>query len=107
MQGEVVFRPYESQDFTFSYDRLKTQCYLFAGSMLVRRVIWENLEGYDESFQCASDWDFSIRACKDHHIAMIPEPLVQYRDKHMYSNRFRITEDVRAKERQRIREMYA
>jgi glycosyltransferase involved in cell wall biosynthesis len=104
--GKVVMEPYDDSDFMYSYDRLKKECYLFAGSMLVRRAIWENLEGYDESFLCASDWDFSIRACRGHHIALIPEPLVKYRNKHVYSNRFRIAQAVRTREKERIGEKY-
>ena len=104
--GKVVSERYKDGEFHFSYSALMKECYLFAGSMLVRRAIWENLGGYDESFECASDWDFSIRACKDHHIELVPEPLVQYREKHLYSNRFRINQNTRDAEKKRIKETY-
>lgn len=105
--GSVVDHRSDEQEFEFSYSRLLEECYLFAGSMMVKRNIWENLGGYDESFVCASDWDFSIRACKDHHVALVPEPLVKYRDKHMYSNRYRITQNIRTAEKQRIKAKHA
>ena len=44
-QGEVVHRHYEGQDFTFDYDRLKSRCYLFAGTLLVKRSIWKTSAG--------------------------------------------------------------
>jgi glycosyltransferase involved in cell wall biosynthesis len=48
-------------------------------SVVVRRHCFETVGGFDETLRSLEDWDMWIRIAKNHKFAVIPEPLVYYR----------------------------
>ncbi|AOW99803.1 MAG: glycosyltransferase [Moorea sp. SIOASIH] len=48
-------------------------------TMMVRRIIYEQLKGYDTTFVHAEDYDFLLRACFHTEITNLPNILLHYR----------------------------
>ena len=49
------------------------------GSVMFRASAFRELGGYDETFDCAQDYDLWLRLSRDHKLANIPEPLYIWR----------------------------
>lgn len=48
-------------------------------SVLIRREILTQTGGYDEAFRYAQDYELWSRIARDHDVAALPEPLIDYR----------------------------
>jgi len=94
---------YDLDNMEFDFELFKTDCYLTSGAMLVKRSVFEEEEGYDETFAIAADWDLSLRLCAGRDVKIVPKIVMHYRMEHINSNRMRLSEAVREDERERIR----
>lgn len=47
-------------------------------SFLFRRILYQTVGPFDESFPVNGDWDFSMRAALESEILVLPEPLANY-----------------------------
>jgi len=76
------------------------------GSVMIRRSVLTEVNGYDAQFPHAQDYDLFWRIAKKHPIATIPDPLYFYRvhDRRVTSDRrrFRIQLDCATKIKRRI-----
>jgi glycosyltransferase involved in cell wall biosynthesis len=88
----------------WDFEKFKTNCYLCCGAMLYTRAAYNEVGGYDETFNTSVDWDFGLRVCKDREVAVLQRVLFYYRKQHPWSNRTRISEKVRGRDRARIRQ---
>lgn len=48
-------------------------------SVMIRRVLFEELDGFNVTFNGTEDWDLWLRVAEQHHIGFCPEPLTRYR----------------------------
>lgn len=107
IDGEVTRYGTDLDNFTFDLERFKSKCYLSCQVMIYKRSIFEELGGYDDSFETCTDWDFSLRACQAARtVELVPEVLGYYREWHPQANRRRISESIRNDNRRRIRQKY-
>lgn len=49
-----------------------------ASSVIVRRQVFQQLNGFAEDIRVAEDWDLWIRVAELHHVGVVHEPLVNY-----------------------------
>lgn len=107
--GTLGLCPYDLNRLTYSYEKLKKKCYLFAGAMIYKSDLYHKVGGYDTKVKCVVDWDFTLKICADKEtsVAVLPRVLVDYRSVHQNSNRIRLDEKIRIKERAYIRETYS
>lgn len=49
-----------------------------ASSVIVRREVFQRLQGFAEELRVAEDWDLWIRVAEAHTVAVVNEPLVNY-----------------------------
>jgi len=102
LKGDLDAGPFPKEA-KWDYGKFKNDCYLCCGTMLYTRAAYEEVGGYDESFAACVDWDFSLRVCKDRKVTVLDKVLFHYRNQHINSNRLRIDENRRRKDRGRIR----
>ena len=76
-QGDIIDRRIGYCNPTYEDFLAKNR--LVHGSILARRNIFEHLEGYDEFFRYAQDYELWLRLAKKNRIANIPNPLYNLR----------------------------
>jgi glycosyltransferase involved in cell wall biosynthesis len=59
--------------------RMRTDDYLPPSAWGVRREVFEDLGGFDESFACSEDWDFVLRAARATGLRRVPGVSVEVR----------------------------
>lgn len=62
-----------------NYEDFLDTNHLIHGSVLARRAVLEDFDGYDEFFEYSQDYELWLRLSKTHKIANIPEPLYNLR----------------------------
>lgn len=55
------------------YDVLMHKPTLTSGSLLIKREVWEDMNGFDESFSRHQDWEFTTRIAEKYLICAMPE----------------------------------
>lgn len=53
--------------------------FISKSTVMMRRDIFNQYGGFDESYVTCEDWPFWIRVCADHELGYLPEPVVRYR----------------------------
>ncbi len=61
LNGDKVGEEHALMDGQFIYDYMMHRIEIASSSIMVRRSVWEELEGFDESFKRHQDWEFLIR----------------------------------------------
>jgi glycosyltransferase involved in cell wall biosynthesis len=60
-------------------ERMRVNDYLPPSAWGVRRALFEDLGGFDESFACSEDWDFVLRAARATRVRRVPGVTVEVR----------------------------
>lgn len=60
-------------------DKLMIVNFITKSTVMMRRDVYNEYGGFDESYEACEDWPFWIKVCADHELGYIPEPLVRYR----------------------------
>lgn len=60
-------------------ERMRTNDYLPPSAWGVRRALFEQLGGFDETFACSEDWDFVLRAARASEVRRVPGVTVEVR----------------------------
>lgn len=63
----------------YIYPQLLVQNRMTGGTVVVRKVVLDEVGLFDPEFKAAENWDLWIRICKKYNAALVNEPLVQYR----------------------------
>ena len=73
------------------FTELLSRCFLYSGStLLIRKVLLDEIGGFDEALPRHQDWDLLLRISKTHKLAVIREPLVRiYASEHPPANKVR------------------
>lgn len=87
----------------WDYKKFQEECYLCCGAMLFTREAYDAVGGYDETFHTSVDWDFGLRVCRGREVVVLDKTFFYYRKHHPWSNRSRLSESVRNRDRKRIR----
>ena len=53
--------------------------FITGSSVVVRRDVFLECGGFDESYDCVQDWPLWLRICSQHQLGYVAEPLVRYR----------------------------
>lgn len=61
------------------YLHLLVRNQMTGGTVVITRAALKKAGLFDESFKAAENWDLWLRICRDHHAALVNEPLLQYR----------------------------
>ncbi len=57
-------------------------CFIAASTVLVRKELFDEIGGFDESFPACEDYDFWLRTACNHEVGYMPEPLTTRREGH-------------------------
>ena len=53
------------------YEVLMHEATIGSSSLLIRRSVWEKLNGFDESFKRHQDWEFTARVCAEYKVQAV------------------------------------
>lgn len=76
--GKLLYSPNQIIPEGDIYTKLLTESYILPATMMIRKTVLEQLNGYDESL-AYEDFDFWVRSSRQWHYAYCPEVLMQQR----------------------------